>query len=166
MIATATAPPPVVVTTSPPPIIEVLPPASPPPIVRASVPLDPPVVVPVRVRVVAGNRLLFEDTLRVARNASANFSQNRSEAPAKLCASDRYGYGSGQRESLSVQLYLTEGEGLPAVNVTVNWQRPSGTADCGPGGSRTVSLSDSVPLKAGQTATLRGDAELIVSLSR
>jgi hypothetical protein len=170
----ASAPPPVVVPVQEPraqaidvpaQIVAVAPPG-PPTIVRAQAMLGPVVVVPVRVRITGGTQLLLDDTLRIARNASAGFTQSRNEAPERLCTTTRY-YGSAERQSLNVQLYLRDSpEEGSAVNVSVSWQRPSGTASCGPDGSRTVSLSETVPLKEGQSATLQGDAGLTVTLSR
>jgi hypothetical protein len=167
MASTSTAPPPAVTVAAPvpPPIVAVMP--SPPPLVRVSGQMPPAIVVPLHVRVAAGKQLLFEDTMRIARGAGASFSQNRSEAPAALCPTDRF-YGYGERQSLNVQLNL-RGEYQaedPGVNVSVTWQRPSGSADCGPDGSRSVSLSETVELKPGQSATVHGDADLTVTLSR
>ena len=149
---------------SPPPVVAVTPPA-PPPLVRIASPVEARIVVPVRVRVMAGGQLLLDDTMRIASNFGASFSQNRSEAPATPCSANRY-YGS-QRHSLNVQLNLRDG--LPdstAVSVSVNWQRPSITEGCGPEGTRAVSLTESVPLAPGESKTVRGDAGLTVTLSR
>lgn len=122
--------------------------------------------VPVRVRVTAGSRELFDDTLRVSKSASATYTESRSEAPQSVCSTDRY-YGSSERYSLNVQLYLREELPTgPAVNVSVNWQRPSNGAACGGEGTRTVQLTQTVPLAAGQSATVRGDAGLTVTVSR
>ena len=165
MTSQSSAPPPVVIAPSlPPPIVAV--PSTPPPMLRIAQPAEPRVIVAVHVRVAAGRQMLFDDTLRIARNAGASFTQSRSEAPVRLCATERY-YGYGERESLNLQLNLREDpEAGPAVAVSVNWQRPSGTAACGPDGTRAVSLTESVPLKPGQSATLQGDAGLTVTLSR
>jgi len=151
--------------TSPPPVIIAVPPAPPPPMlaVRAS-PAKPVVAVPIHVRVTAGNQVLFDDTLRAAKNSAATFEQNRSEAPVGPCPANR-GYGFGNRESLRVQVYLMDnGQSGSGARVTVNWQRPS-TPDCGAEGSRTVAVSETVPLAPGQTATVRGDGGLVVTLS-
>jgi hypothetical protein len=151
--------------------------SSPPQVVTVTPPIISPrirdvspeaiVAVPIHVRVAAGNQVLFEDTLRAARNSSASFEQSRSEAPAGPCPANRgYGYG-GNRESLRVQVYVVDsGPSGPSARVTVNWQRPSDTAGCNPEGSRTVAISETVPLQPGQTATIRGDGGLVVTLSR
>lgn len=148
---------------SPPPIIAATPSPMPPTVGNVSAPY---VVVPIHVRIAAGNEILFSDTLRVAQNGGANFDQNRSEAPAGPCPANR-SYGYGNRQSLRVQLYyLDAAQNGPSVRVTVNWQRPSSTADCSSEGSRTVAVSETVPLQLGQTASIRGDGGLIVTLSR
>jgi len=153
---------------SPPPIVAVAP--TPPPIVRVAGDLmiaDAPVpAFPVRVRVMAGGQQLLNDTFRVGRNAGASYTESRSEAPDMVCSNQRY-YGSQQRYSLNVNLYLRDdGTNGPAVNVTVRWQRPAKLMTCGGDGSREVQLSQTVPLAPGQSVTLQGDAGLAVSISR
>jgi hypothetical protein len=102
----------------------------------------------------------------VTRNASASYSENRSEAPDVVCAGDRY-YSSQERYSLNIQLYLRDDNSNGAgVNVSVNWQRPSPNAGCDGEGTRTVQLNQTVPLGAGQSMTVEGDAGLTVTLSR
>ena len=152
--------------TSPPPVIISVPPAPPPPMMAVrSGPAEPVVAVPIHVRVAAGSQVLFDDTLRAARNSAASFEQNRSEAPVGPCPANR-GYGWGNRESLRVQLYLMDNpQSGPQARVSVNWQRPS-TAECSAEGSRTVAVSESVPLAPGRTATIRGDGGLVVTLTR
>ena len=126
----------------------------------------PVTAVPVRVRVVAGTRQLFDDTLRVTRNASASYQESRSEAPEAVCSSDRY-YSSQERYSLNINLYLRDDNPVgPAINVSVNWQRPSSSVACGGDGTRAVQLTQTVPLGAGQSATVQGDAGLTVTISR
>jgi hypothetical protein len=120
----------------------------------------------VRVRIVAGPRNLLDDEFRVGRSSGASYSQSRSEAPQIDCSSVRY-YGGGDRDSLNVQLnYRDEPQGGPAINVNVTWQRPTSSTTCPNEGSRSVSLVQTVPLGAGQTQTIRGDAGLTVTLSR
>lgn len=120
--------------------------------------------VPVHIRVTSGKQILLEDTLRVGQSG-ANFNQNRSEAPETICPTGS-SYNYGNRQSLGVQLHLTNtNQAGQFVRVSVNWQRPAGTG-CNGEGSRTVSLSESVPLAAGQTVTVTGDAGLVVTLGR
>jgi hypothetical protein len=126
----------------------------------------PLLVTPITVRVTAGNRILFNDTLRVSENSSASYSENRSEAAMVVCPPPR-SYESSDRSSLSIQLYLrdnrTTGE---AVNISVNWQRPAPGSACGNDGTRTVQLGQTVPLQPGQSTTIEGDAGLVVTLTR
>jgi hypothetical protein len=123
-------------------------------------------VSPIAVRVTAGNRILFNDTLRVAEGSGASYSENRSEAAAVTCPAPRP-YETSDRSSLSVQLYLrdnrTTGE---AVNISVNWQRPAPGSACGDDGTRSVQLGQTVQLQPGQSATIQGDAGLVVTLTR
>ena len=121
-------------------------------------------VVPIHIRITSGRQVLLDDTLRVG-PGSASFNQNRSEASEAICPNGSP-YNSGNRQSLGVQLHLTNNTQTGQfVRVSVNWQRPAGTG-CNGEASRTVSLSESVPLVAGQTATVTGDAGLVVTLSR
>ena len=142
---------------------------APPPVVaiaRSPIVMTRVEATPIRVRVAVGARELFNDTLRVTRNASASYSENRSEAPDVVCAGDRY-YSSQERYSLSVQLYLRDDNSNGAgVNVSVNWQRPAPNTGCDREGTRSVQLNQTVPLGPGQSITIEGDAGLTVTLSR
>ena len=126
----------------------------------------PPVVVfPISVRVAAGGKILFNDTLRVAAGSAASFSENRSEASLTTCPGRPY--ESTERSSLSVQLYLRDNQATgPAVNVSVNWQRPAPGSTCANDGTRSVQLGQTVQLQPGQSATIAGDAGLLVTLTR
>lgn len=140
----------------------------PPPIAIRAVPVvvEPSAVAPIRVRVAVGTQTLFDDELRVGRGSGASYSESRSEAPSIDCSADRY-YGGGDRSSLSVQLYLRdEVQTGPAVNLNVTWQRPASTNVCPNEGTRSVSLTQTVPLAPGQSATVRADGGLSVTLSR
>lgn len=130
-------------------------------------PASPAVVVPLRVRVTAGNRVLLNDVMRVARNSGASYSENRSEAGEVVCMRPGH-YGPGERHALSVNLGWREDASVgEAVNVSVNWQRPGAGADpCAGEGSRTIGLSETVPLERGQTRTISGDGGLAVTISR
>lgn len=126
----------------------------------------PNVVIPVTVRITAGNRPLLSDTFRVSRNGGASYQQSRSEEPVG-CSEQRQRYGSQERNSLNLNLYLRDdGSGAPMVNVSVQWQRPSTPPVCVGEGSRQVQLTQTVPLAAGQSVTLQGDAGLTITLSR
>jgi hypothetical protein len=120
----------------------------------------------VHLRITAGNRELYNDTLRVTRNAGASYSESRSEASEGACAGGRYS-GSSERHSLNIQLYLRDDmQSGQAVNVSVDWKRPSDNIVCGGEGSRTVQLTHTVPLTPGQSTTLHGDAGLTVTITR
>ena len=155
---------PVAIQNSRPPAIVAVRSSAPPPIVTILPADGTTAAVPVHIRVTSGKQILLEDTLRVGQSG-ANFNQNRSEAPETICPTGS-SYNYGNRQSLGVQLHLTNtNQAGQVVRVSVNWQRPAGTG-CNGEGSRTVSLSESVPLAAGQTATVTGDAGLVVTLSR
>jgi hypothetical protein len=121
--------------------------------------------VPVRIRVSAGGRLLFDDVLRIARNSGASYQEYRNEAAETVCNGERYS-NSQDRNTLNINLSLREDRPMsPRVSVSVNWQRPSEDEICGDG-TRTVQLSQTVPLAPGQSATVQGDAGLTVTLTR
>ena len=125
-----------------------------------------PVGAAIAVRVTAGNRVLFNDTLRVSSGSGASYSESRSEAALSICPAMRP-YGSSERSSLSVQLHLRDNQATgPAVNVTVNWQRPAPGAACDNDGTRSVQLGQTVPLPHGESTTIAGDAGLLVTLTR
>ena len=166
LIAQSSSPPPITIVEAPPapmpPIIAVPSPA--PPIVRGA--LKPAIPTPIRVRVTAGAQLLFSDTLRVSRVSGASYQQTRTEAPETACPTERY-FAPSQRNSLNVNLYLREDTTAGSMlNVSVSWQRPSRGVGCGGEGSRQVQLTQTVPLAAGQSVTLQGDAGLAVTVSR
>jgi hypothetical protein len=159
MVAQATAPSPVIAPVLPPPIITSA--------IRAYPDRTATAVsaMPIRVRVVAGKDELLSDVFRVSRNASASYQVSRSEAPESTCQPDGYS-GSQDRYSLNLNLYLRGEAADPTVNVSVSWQRPAGAGDCTGDGSREVQLTQTVRLPAGQPVTIRGDAGLVVTLSR
>ena len=163
LLAAAAAPPPVAVTSiAPPPVVNVV--APPPPIISISPPMPPPMLavmspsatVPVTldVAVSAGARSLYRGTLRVARGASANYSESVSQASAAPCADVR-AYDGGERHSLSVQMHWNElPNNVPAVSLSVNWQRPIPGSACGERGARSVQLTQIVPLTRGHTEVI------------
>jgi len=123
-------------------------------------------VIPVDVHVSAGGRVLFNDTLRVARNSGASFNQNRSEASLTACDTSR-GYESADRHSLSINLYLQENTpGDPRVNVSVSWQRPVPGMECQTDATRMVQVTQTVRLDPGVSQTIEGDAGLKVIVTR
>jgi hypothetical protein len=165
----ATPPPPPMVVSTPatsPTIVIAPPPPMPPPIVRMASPLQPaPPPVLLDVAVSASGRELYRGALRVARGAGASYSQSWSQASAVPCTGMR-SYDSGERHSLSVQLYWTElPDSGPAVSVSVNWQRPTPGTSCTKQGSRTVQLSQVVPLAGGRSQMIEGDAGLRVTIT-
>ena len=110
--------------------------------------------------------MLFNDTLRVGGFAGASYQQSRSEAPETQCPTERY-YSASTRDSLNVNLYQREESTAgPLINISVSWTRPSRTIGCGGEGTRQVQLNQTVPLAAGQSVTLQGDAGLSVTVSR
>jgi len=127
---------------------------------------QPPVAIyRVRTRVTSGNRVLFDDVLRVSRNGPANYTVNRHEAALVTCPAPR-STGGQERQSLNIQLYLREEPQIgPLISLNVSWQRPTEGSGCFGEGTRSVSLVDTVPLQPGKSTTLSGDAGLAVTLS-
>lgn len=158
-LAQSTLPPPITVVPTPPPVLRVAP-------IRGDYSAVPAVApFPIRVRVVAGTQVLFNDTLRIARNANASYQESRNEAPETICPGERY-YSSQERYSLNINLYSRDDNSSgPAVNISVSWTRPARAVTCGEG-TRQVQLTQTVPLASGQSVTLQGDAGLSVTLSR
>ena len=135
-------------------------------IARPMAPL-PAEIVPLRVRVTAGDRVLFNDVMRVSRSVGANHNESRSEGGRTICTEPNY-YGNSQRYSFTVNLswqdHMPRG---PAVRLDVSWQRPMESSDpCIGDGSRTIGLAQTVPLAQGESYTLRGDGGLVVTVSR
>jgi len=123
-------------------------------------------VVSVDLHVSTGGRVLFNDTLRVARNSGASFNQNRSEASLTACDMSR-GYESADRHSLSINLYLQENTpGDPRVNVSVSWQRPVPGMECATDATRMVQVTQTVRIDPGVSQTIEGDAGLRVIVTR
>jgi hypothetical protein len=123
-----------------------------------------PPVLPVELRVTAGNRVLFHDTMRVARNNGASYNESRQEASATQCEPSR-SYDNGDRQSLNVQLYLQDPQENPRISVSVNWQRPVAGGDCASDGTRSVQVSQSFRLERGRAITIQGDAGLTVTVT-
>ncbi|HUP67793.1 MAG TPA: hypothetical protein VM145_06260 [Sphingomicrobium sp.] len=154
----------------PPPMIVAAPMPAPAQLVTSAripvVVVQPNEVVRIHMRIAAGSQTLFDDDLRVGQNSGASYSENRSEAPEMNCSADRY-YSSGDRDSLNVQLSLRNDPQIgSAVSVNVTWQRPTRTMTCPSEGSRSVSLAQTVSLAPGESETIRGDAGLVVTLTR
>jgi len=160
IVAVSPAPPPPIVS------VNVAPPAVVAPRIATPIRVEQQPAVPIEVRITAGDRLLFSDTLRVARGSGASYSENRNEASTLICP-DVSSYERSERSSLSVNLYWQEsGNGSPGVNLSVNWTRAEGAGGCSPVGSRGVQLTQLVRLAPGESATVRGDAGLVVRLTR
>ena len=152
------APPPIVATPVPAPPI-VITPTAPPPFPMALVPLTLSAGDP-------GKEILYQGTLRTAPSATARFSQNKNEIAARPCENVT-SYLSSENSSFSIQLAtMDSSENWVRVNVAVDWTRMVPTADCGPGTSRTVRVSQTLKMEPGQTYTLTGDAGLTVRLTR
>ena len=166
-VTSTASPPPVIVSLQAPPPSDVISAAPVMAAGRIPVVVQPNDVARVRLRVVAGNQTLFNDELRVGRSSGASYSQSRSEAPEINCSAGRYYGGGGDRNSLNVQLYYRDDPQVaPAINLNLTWQRPTSSSACPDEGTRSVSLTQTVRLASGETETIRGDAGLVVTLSR
>ena len=130
----------------------------------------PPAVSPsmqtLAVKVSSPQGVLWQGTLRVAENQSASYSQNLSQASTVVCPPGSP-YDRSERSSVSFNVYTqNNGQGRPNYRLDVSWGRPIVDANCGESGTRTVQITQSVTLDAGQTATIEGDAGLRVELGR
>lgn len=150
-------------TAPPPPIVMVTPPAPPaPPMARREIERF---LVDVEIR--AGGELLWSGPLRVASGQPSTFRRDSSEPAAQSCA-DVYGSGAQQN---SLQFSITPswqpGPDPQRAMVLLRWGRPGANPCVGrSGGARSVELSDSVLLAAGQWATVTGDAGLVLRIRR
>ena len=149
IVSTAVSPPPIVVPTISPPIA---------PALRA---ISPPVVVDVRIT--AGNQTLFADQMRVDGLMGASFSQNRSEAMARSCPTDRYDRQQSSNFTLRLNSRNIE-MGTRLMSVAVSWSRPVDNIDCNNTGSRSASINQTVTWQPGRAVVLTGDGGLRVEL--
>ena len=141
------------------------PPSPPPPIILSGPERGVSYLVDVEVR--AGATVLWRGALRVATNASASFRQNLSQAPETVCGMPR-GYIAPVETGLSLQLSpdrFTDSD-PGRLRIAVRWVR-AGLDRCPAYGStRAIELNDTVLLAPGTTATINGDGDLSVRLTR
>jgi len=132
----------------------------------SSIATQPDTAIPVEVHVTAGDKLIYSDTLLVARNAGAGYSQSRSEASIAPCP-ENLSHNRSQQTSLNIQLYWNDmGAAGSGTNISVQWQRPQTDGDCLSNGTRGVQINQMVRLAPGESATIRGDAGLTVRVTR
>lgn len=127
---------------------------------RAERGADAPVAVRT-VEVVArgGSELLWQGTLRVSdRGGESSWSQTRAEP----CNGRNY-FGSGDRDMFSVSLSSTSRDVPGSVNLRVRWSR-RGEGSCD--GARTVEMSQTMVLAAGERTVVTGDGGLRLELRR
>lgn len=157
----APAPPPAIIPTPvPPPVIITTVDTSP----RRPDPARPPV--PLRIEVRAGDEVIWSDTLRVAWVGRSSYSVTRDEPHTQRC--DQGQLYNRARQSLKVSLSLSQwpkqGERL---RVNIDWSRPNPEDSCSNnGGSRSVSLEQTVQLPAGATRRIEGDGGLVMTVTR
>ena len=141
---------------------------APPPVFTAShaYPLSTPraafrsVTFDVEVR--GGGQLLWSGPMRVSTDAGASIDRRQSDAPAERCSTAERGYGSSEREALSLFLSMRDATAI-VVTIRGSWERRIEGDACG-GGTRTVSFSDTVPIAPGSVKTIKGDGGLTVTL--
>ena len=141
---------------SPPPVIVPMPPRPP------SRFTAPPVVVDVKV--MAGDRTLFDDALRVDPINGASYTQTRSEASALNCPSSLYETRSASHNFHVRLSQRSFGEKNQAIAVDVSWTRPGAAQSCDNSGSRLATLSQLVKLSPGKPVRIDGDAGLRVEV--
>lgn len=162
--ASGAAVPPPTVTPAPPPPVFVS--APPPPAPFPSRDLGPPI--DVAVEIVGEGRSLWTGSLRVGSSGSY-FNQSLTEsAPAGANCPDTARIPS-LRNNVSLNLSKRYGYAeTKALNVSVTWARPTSAPSCDEfsASQRSVSFNQSVVLPVGKPVELRGDAGLIVKLTR
>ena len=145
----------------PPPIVAVAPPA--PFRIDQTRRVDPIVV---DVTVTAGDRVLYQGTLRTGGSSTARFSEDKTELASDPCVGTA-GFFNSERSSFSIQLTPFDTfDDHRRVTVSVDWARPVPTGTCGPGTARTVRVSQTVQLEPHRPMIINGDASLSVKLVR
>ena len=142
-----------------------------PPAVAAADRMIPPAtpeaqVYELAVRVSSPAGVLWQGSLRVAQNQSANYSQNLNQAGPRACPSSS-SYDQSERSSVSFNVYVqNSNEFGPTYRFDASWQRPTEDAGCGERGTRTVQISKALMLDPGESGTVEGDAGLNVEVTR
>ncbi|WP_394647998.1 hypothetical protein [uncultured Sphingomonas sp.] len=114
------------------------------------------------VEVRGGNQLLWSGAMRVSTDAGASIDRRQSDAPAERCPSAERGYGSSERDALSLSLSMRDSTAM-VVAVRGSWERRVDGGAC-EGGTRTISFSDTVPIAPGSVTMIKGDGGLTVTL--
>jgi len=128
-------------------------------------PIGPPVTFDVDVRL--GNEILWSGPMRVSQGAQAQFTRNKSDAPAVQCADTAFRYGNDVT-TLSVRLSRQGSQpGEDRFQLTANWSRPGAENGCpNETGTRTIGLTQTFLLAANGELTVTGDGGLSVRLRR
>jgi hypothetical protein len=155
MVANSSPPPPVISVPSGQPMVYRIPEAN----------EAPPDRLEIRVR--SASQLLWEGVLRVGK-PGASLVQYLSQTEPSGCPESHHGGSvfsslnvSAQRDKLS-----TSPEGAFSYTLRINWERPNSARGCMGDGRRSVQISQSVDLRPGQQAILRGDVGLQVEIRR
>lgn len=147
--------------------------AAPPVISASNMSSAPSDRYPVEVDVHAGPERLYAGTLSVGFPVTSSFRQEMVEAAAPLCAAEE-GDDAAHRNAparaairnASFQILLNPAPQANRLQVTVRWTRPTEGNCGGRSSARTVELTDWVALPPGGSATLSGDAGLVIRLTR
>jgi len=149
----------------PPPAIQVAQAPPSPLVLRSSGSSEPAATAPVPVQVEAqgGKEALWSGVLRLGApwsTASFNSSQNDLLEP---CPGSSAPAMQANRQ-FRVTLNARGGENLSRISVSVNWVRE--ISACAGGGTATVGLNQTITLAPGESATIKGDAGLVIKLRR
>ncbi|MBV9842236.1 MAG: hypothetical protein JOY99_12040 [Sphingomonadaceae bacterium] len=136
-----------------------------PVIMTASDAVQPPIEIDVEVR--QADTVLYSGMMRVAGNIGASYSLNIMNAPRGLCTG-RLTYDMGERSSLQVNLRSESFRDQPdRFALDLHYDRPASDRSCDQQpGTRSIGLNQAVPLAAGASVTISGDAGLSVRLRR
>jgi hypothetical protein len=117
------------------------------------------------IRLISPEGVLWEGTLRVGSNQSANYSQNISQASTELCPAGP-SYDRSERRNLNFSINPSYNQHLgQSYRVDASWARPVRGDACYDSGTRTVQIHQTVSIDPGKTQIIEGDAGLRVELT-
>lgn len=118
------------------------------------------------IRVTSPEGVLWEGSLRVGPNQSANYSQSISQASAELCPVGS-SYDRSERRNLNFSINPSYNQQLgQSYRMDASWTRPMRGDACYDSGTRTVQINQTVTIETGKTEVVEGDAGLRVELRR
>ncbi|HEY5722833.1 MAG TPA: hypothetical protein VIT45_10980 [Allosphingosinicella sp.] len=150
------------------------PPPPPPRPVQAVIPRPSPEdeaklrMIPHRIelRVTAEGQILWEGPLMVSDRQQAHINYSKREAAPALCREDQ-NRGEGRQNNITIGLGSNYGDRTrPSYRLDVGWVRSVEERVCGGGGTRSVSVNQTVLLPVGRSVTVEGDGGLSIEMIR